>query len=200
MNRFIWPLLGFILLTAFLAVGLFLDPREVPSPLIDKPAPDFTLPVLVRTNAPTPDGDSFSPAKMRGKVWMLNIWASWCFSCRAEHPLLVEFAASKSYPVIGLNYKEVRGDGSIDVPEDENAEMQLASKRANAWLDYRGDPYLLTVMDNDGRAGINYGVYGVPETYLIDKAGIIRFKQIGQLTEDVMQRKILPLAAKLAEE
>ncbi|MDP3032496.1 MAG: DsbE family thiol:disulfide interchange protein, partial [Rhodocyclaceae bacterium] len=146
--------------------------REVPSPLVGKPAPDFSVPQLHDEAA------MFSPKEMAGKVWLLNVWASWCVSCREEHPILNEFAKSGTTPLVGLNYKDKREDGI-------------------RWLARFGDPYLLSAVDSDGRVGINYGVYGVPETYVIDKAGVIRFKQIGPVTPAVLQQKIIPLVQEL---
>ena len=172
MKRFLWPLAIFILLVGFLAVGLNLDPREVPSPLVGKPAPAFELPVLHQ-----PD-KRFVPGDMRGKVWLLNVWASWCVSCREEHPLLVELSKKGVLPILGLNYK--------DKGED-----------AQRWLKQFGDPYQLSVVDADGRIGIDYGVYGVPETYLIDAEGVIRHKQIGPITAAILEKRILPLAMAL---
>ncbi len=170
--KFAVPLLVFVLLVGFFGVGLMRDPREVPSPLIDKPAPAFRLEQLHDAKKP------FAPEDMRGQVWLLNVWASWCVACRIEHPLLVELSRGKSVPIVGLNYK--------DTPE-----------AASAWLAQWGDPYLLSVKDRDGRVGIDYGVYGVPETFLIDKQGVIRFKQIGPLTEDVWKSRMLPLIQEL---
>lgn len=192
MRRFLWPLAVFIVLVGFLAVGLRLNPREVPSPLIGKQVPSFRLPQLHA-------GDKFITAEdMRGKVWLLNVWASWCVSCRAEHPVLVEFSKKVDVPLIGLNYKEVRGDGAFDMGKmSPDEEKKLAFQRANQWLAQHGDPYKLTVMDLDGRVGIDYGVYGVPETYVIDKAGVIRMKHTGPITPDVLSQKILPLLAEL---
>lgn len=161
------PLALFIVLAVFLAIGLNRDPREVPSPLVGKPAPAFALPQLQKEA-------SFGPHDMAGKVWLLNVWASWCVSCRVEHPVLVDLSKRKIAPIVGLDYKDQR-------PE------------ALAWLARHGDPYDLSVADADGRVGIDYGVYGVPETYVIDKAGVIRFKQIGPVTPDVLEQKILPL-------
>jgi cytochrome c biogenesis protein CcmG/thiol:disulfide interchange protein DsbE len=172
MTRFAIPLVLFILLVGFLAIGLRHDPHEVPSPLINKPAPAFQLAQL---RDPT---QTFSAADMRGKVWLLNVWASWCVTCRDEHPLLLQYARSGALPIYGLNYKDKRED-------------------ALSWLGELGDPYVLSVSDTDGRVGIDYGVYGAPETYLIDRNGVIRFKQIGPVTPDVWQDKILPLAQKL---
>jgi cytochrome c biogenesis protein CcmG/thiol:disulfide interchange protein DsbE len=172
MSRFLLPLAIFVALVIFLAIGLGRDPHEVPSPLINKPAPAFQLPQL---HEPT---KTFSAAEMRGKVWLLNVWASWCISCREEHPVLLDLARSKTVPIYGLNYKDKRED-------------------ALAWLDELGNPYLLSAADNDGRVGIDYGVYGAPETYLIDKNGVIRFKQIGPLTPEVIQKSVLPLVRDL---
>jgi len=172
MKRFLIPLAVFVLLVGFLAVGLKLDPREVPSPLVGKAAPAFELPVLSQ-----PD-KRFVPADMRGKVWLLNVWASWCVSCRDEHPVLVELSKKGVLPILGLNYKD-KGD------------------EAQRWLKQFGDPYQLSVVDADGRIGIDYGVYGVPETYLIDTQGVIRYKQIGPLTQAILEKKVLPLAMAL---
>ena len=192
MNRYYWILGAFAALVALLAVGLGLNPRDVPSPLVGKPAPAFTLNVLA-----TPE-KTLGPKDMQGKVWLFNVWASWCVSCRAEHPVLVEFSKKVQIPVVGLNYKEVRGDGNFDMgkmPADD--ERKLAFQRANQWLAQHGDPYTLTVMDIDGRVGIDYGVYGVPETYVIDKAGVIRMKHTGPVTPELLAKKIMPLLAEL---
>ena len=170
--RFLVPLALFFVLAAFLAVGLKRDPREVPSPLIDKPAPAFTIPQLA---APA---KAFSPADMKGRVWLLNVWASWCVACRVEHPVLVELSRSGVVPIVGLDYK--------DRPAD-----------AQGWLARFGNPYALSALDADGRVGIDYGVYGVPETYVIDKTGIVRFKQIGPVTTEVLNTRLLPLIREL---
>ena len=192
MNKFLWPLVGFVALVVLLAVGLNLNPRDVPSPLVGKPAPAFNLPVLA-----TPDR-TFGPKDMQGKVWLFNVWASWCVSCRQEHPILVEFSKKVNVPLIGLNYKEVRGDGGFDMNKMAlEEEKKLAWQRANKWLAEHGDPYTLTVMDLDGRVGIDFGVYGVPETYVIDKAGVIRMKHTGPITPETLSKKIMPLLAEL---
>ncbi len=172
MSRFVIPLGLFIVLVAFLAIGLGRDPREVPSPLIGKPAPDFQLPQL---HDPS---QTFSPGEMRGKVWLLNVWASWCFSCREEHPLLLEMQRSGFIPIYGLNTKNKRDE-------------------ALGWLNELGDPYVLSAADIDGRVSIDYGVYGAPETFLIDRDGIIRFKHIGPLTPELWENKIRPLVQQL---
>ncbi|MDP3621052.1 MAG: DsbE family thiol:disulfide interchange protein [Polynucleobacter sp.] len=172
MKRYLIPLGIFIVLLGFLAVGLQLNPREVPSPLINKSAPLFNLPVLGK------EGTTFSPEEMRGKVWVLNVWASWCVACREEHPYLVDFAKTQTTPLLGLDYK--------DKPED-----------ALRWLKEHGNPYVLSISDLKGQVGIDYGVYGVPETFVIDQAGVIRLKHIGPLTPQAIQEKILPLIQKL---
>lgn len=172
MNRYTIPLAVFFVLVMFLGVGLSLNPREVPSPLIDKPAPAFNLGQLHQP------GKKFGLPDMSGKVWLLNVWASWCVSCREEHPVLVELAKSNVVPIVGLNYKDQRDD-------------------ALGWLQKFGDPYSLSVTDTDGRVGIDYGVYGVPETFVIDKNGVIRMKQIGPVTPQALEQKIMPLVRKL---
>ncbi|MEO8145603.1 MAG: DsbE family thiol:disulfide interchange protein [Betaproteobacteria bacterium] len=174
MMRFLLPLGILVLLVGFLAAGLTLNPREVPSPLIGKPAPAFDLPILHQPDKRFVLGD------MHGKVWMLNVWASWCVSCRDEHPVLVELSKRGVMPILGLNYKD-------------------KGEEATAWLKQFGDPYSLSVVDADGRIGIDYGVYGVPETYLIDADGVIRYKQIGPLTRAILEEKVLPLARTLAK-
>ena len=172
MNRFLLPLGIFIALVVMLGVGLSLNPREVPSPLIGKPAPEFKLPHLQQPEK------SFSPGEARGKVWVLNVWASWCAPCRDEHPLMTALARSGIAPVYGLNYKDKRED-------------------AIRWLKQYGDPYAASVSDIDGRVGIDYGVYGVPETYVIDKKGVIRYKRVGPVTPEILKEKIAPLIAEL---
>ena len=194
MNRFVWLLVGFVALVALLAVGLGLNPRDVPSPLVGKPAPAFAL---TRLDAPQ---QSFSPREMQGRVWLLNVWATWCVSCRQEHPVLVELAKRNGLALVGLNYKEVRGDGAIDADKlTPQAEAQLARQRAGAWLAQHGDPYALSVLDLDGRVGIDYGVYGVPETYVIDRVGVIRYKHTGPLDAQTLAGKIVPLVAELSK-
>jgi len=173
MSRYLLPLGVFIVVAGFLFYGLNLNPREVPSPLIGKPAPEFALPVLHQ-----PD-KRFTPKDMAGQVWLLNVWASWCVACRDEHPLLVELAKRKLVPVGGLNYK--------DHPAD-----------AQKWLQHFGDPYVTSVSDLEGRVAIDFGVYGVPETFVIDRAGVIRHKHIGPLTEDALKEQILPLVERLS--
>ncbi len=185
--KFLVPLLLFFGLAGFLAFGLTLNPREVPSPLIDKPAPDFRL---ARLDQPE---QVFSLKDMQGQVWLLNVWASWCVACRQEHPLLVRMAEQNIVPVVGLNYKEVRGDGAINARGMAlEAETGMVIERARRWLSDHGNPYVLSVLDIDGRVGIDYGVYGVPETFLIDREGHIRYKHIGPITPEVLKDVLMP--------
>ena len=173
MNRkLLVPLAAFVVLVGFLLVGLGLNPREVPSPLVGKPAPDFKL---ARLHQPE---RLLGPADLKGQVWLLNVWASWCVSCRVEHPLLVELGKSKLVPLVGLNYKDQPDEGI-------------------AWLKQHGNPYDVSVVDRDGRVGIDWGVYGVPETFVVDKAGVIRYKHIGPVDATAIETKILPLVREL---
>lgn len=203
LNKYVVLVIVFFALVILLAIGLSLDPREVPSPLINKAAPDFSLPVLESQNtklSPSSDTNNqialnnISPRDLKGKFWLLNVWATWCISCRAEHTLLVDFASKNpDITIIGLNYKEVRGDSDIDSSKmSEEIERSLADSRVKKWLFERGNPYDWVAMDLNGRIGIDYGVYGVPETYLIDKEGIIRMKHTGPLTAEIINTKILP--------
>jgi cytochrome c biogenesis protein CcmG, thiol:disulfide interchange protein DsbE len=170
--RYLIPLGVFLVLSGFLAAGLFLNPGKIPSPLIGKPAPEFELP---RLHDPA---QRVSNRDMAGQVWMLNVWASWCVSCRYEHPLLVDLARDQVLPIYGLNYKDQRDDAIV-------------------WLRRFGDPYVQSMFDPDGRVGMDFGVYGVPETYVIDAEGVIRYKHIGPITADALQRTILPLIREL---
>jgi cytochrome c biogenesis protein CcmG/thiol:disulfide interchange protein DsbE len=166
------PLAVFGVLLVFFAIGLTRDPREVPSPLVGKPAPAFTLTQLHAPDKTLGTGD------MRGQVWLLNVWASWCVSCRVEHPLLLQLSKANIVPVVGLDYKDKDEDGK-------------------AWLAQHGDPYRVSVVDRDGRVGIDWGVYGVPETFVVDKNGVIRHKHIGPVTAEALQQTILPLVREL---
>lgn len=174
MVKYVLPLGVFLVLAIFLGIGLTLNPREVPSPFINKPAPQFRLSQLHDFQ------QTFSPEEMQGKVWLLNVWASWCVACRAEHPLLMEMARRGDINIYGLNYK--------DAPND-----------AKAWLVEHGNPYKLSSVDFDGRVGIDYGVYGVPETFLIDKQGVIRHKVIGPITREELTTKLLPMIKQLEQ-
>lgn len=173
MKKFVIPialLAGLILLFAY---GLKLDPRKIPSPLVGKPLPAFALPTLADP------GRQLGPQQLRGRVYLLNVWASWCVACREEHPLLNELARAKTVTLIGLNYKDQRAD-------------------ALAWLKEMGNPYETSLSDLDGRLGIELGVYGVPETFVIDKEGVIRYKHIGPLTPAVLEQKLLPLIKQIS--
>jgi cytochrome c biogenesis protein CcmG/thiol:disulfide interchange protein DsbE len=190
MKKFLLPLFVFAALVVFLAVGLKRDPREIPSPLVNKPAPAFSLPTLV--------GDKpFSPADMQGQVWIFNVWATWCVACREEHPLLVQFSKTQHVPIVGLSYKEIQPSDQANGPLSDEVKLQLARERSLKFLQKAGDPYKLSVMDLDGRVGIDYGVYGVPETYVIDKQGVIRYKRVGPVTPEVLIETILPLIQQL---
>ncbi|MDM0113778.1 DsbE family thiol:disulfide interchange protein [Variovorax sp. J22R133] len=172
MKRFALPLVVFFVLIAFMAAGLTLHPREVPSPLIGKPAPAFSLPLL---DAP---GRALTANDLRGQVWVLNVWASWCVACRLEHEVVRDLAAARVVPIYGLNYKD------------------KASDAAN-WLQRLGNPYVASLSDSDGLVGIDFGVYGVPETFVIDKQGVIRHKLAGPLTPQALRETIIPLVRKL---
>lgn len=172
MMRFILPLVLFLVLSVFLYKGLGRDTREVPSPLVGKPAPAFVLPQLQDATL------QFSPKDMQGKVWLLNVWASWCGACKDEHPLLMELSRQNLVPIVGLDYKDKREDGA-------------------ATLKQAGNPYTLTIADADGKVGFDYGVYGVPETYVIDKQGVIAYKLIGAVTTQNLRDTVLPLVAEL---
>lgn len=172
MIRHLIPLLVFVVLVGFLWAGLSLNPREIPSPLIGRPAPAFSLPQLRNPGA------VINAADLKGQVWLLNVFASWCTPCLEEHPYLIDLAKSGVVPVYGLNYKD-------------------RHEAALKWLDKHGDPYAGIVVDAEGRTGIEYGVYGVPETFVIDKLGVIRFKHIGPLTPDVLDDEILPMIRRL---
>lgn len=172
MVRYLVPLGIFVVLSIFLFIGLGLNPREVPSPFINKPAPDFQLQKLDAMN------EVFSNKDMQGKVWLLNVWASWCVACRQEHPLLVEMSRRGDVPIYGLNYK--------DAPTD-----------ARRWLQQHGNPYILSAVDYEGKVGIDYGVYGVPETFIIDKQGVIRHKVIGPISVPELKNCVMPVVNEL---
>lgn len=175
MNRYLLPLVGFIILVGFLGAGLRLDPREIPSPLIDKAAPQFKVPTLFTAS------DTISAQDLKGSVWLMNVWASWCAACRVEHPLINELSKQNLLTIVGLNYKDERDD-------------------AKKWLATFGNPYNVIAYDYEGNIGIDYGVYGVPESFLIDKKGQIRYKQIGPFTDSTIQQTLIPLIQTLNEE
>jgi len=169
------PLLVFIVLVILLGYGLTRDPKEIPSPLIGKPVPVFKLAKVLKPN------ENISNLNFVGQVSILNVWASWCASCRVEHPIIVEFAKKHPLNIYGFNYKDQRSD-------------------AIRWLKYYGDPYIASAYDVTGSAGIDWGVYGVPETFIIDKKGIIRYKKVGPMTKEFMENTLLPLLKKLENE
>ena len=171
----LWPLAIFVVVGVFLGVGLTLNPRELPSPLVNRPVPQFELaPVKGRTLG-------LASGDLRGDVSLVNVFASWCKACRDEHPLWMKLSAQGIVPVHGLNYK--------DQPDD-----------AARWLGELGDPYKRTGADLDGRVGIEWGVYGVPETFVVDKRGVIRHKIIGAITPETLQERLLPLVRRLQAE
>ncbi len=171
--RYAIPLGIFIVMVGLLGYGLTRDPRNIPSPLIDKPVPDFSL---ARLDAPQ---IQVSGKDFLGQVWVLNVWASWCLACRAEHPVITRLARLGIAPVVGLNYKD-KGEEARD------------------WLLELGDPYVFSLVDRDGKVGIDWGVYGVPETFIVDKQGLIRYKYIGPINNGVLDTKIVPLLTELA--
>ncbi len=172
--RFVLPLVAFVALVGLLWVGLSLDPRALPSPLIGREAPSFDLPELRDPET------RFTSAEMLGKPALFNVWASWCVTCRQEHPMLAELRRA-GVPVYGLNYKDTRSD-------------------ALRFLARFGDPYNAIGFDESGMVGIDWGVYATPETFLMDRHGMIRFKHIGMITPDIIEQKILPLYRQLEME
>ena len=162
------PLLAFLALVIILGYALTRNPKILPSTLIDKTAPGFSLSNVADTKS------SFSPQHLLGKKWVLNVWASWCVSCRTEHPLLNNLAAMNLAPIVGLNYKD-----------------ELA--KAQQWLKQRGDPYIATPADVTGRVGIEWGVVAVPETFVIDEQGRVIFKHTGPIDAQILDQKIIPL-------
>ncbi len=176
--RFTLPLLIFVGLGYFLLKGLDKDPRVLPSVMIDKPVPALKLPVLLEGQA---SPELWSSESMKGKVWLLNVWGSWCAACVTEHPLLNQLALAKTVPIVGLAWKD-------------------APTAAHGWLGKHGNPFATVILDQPGRAVIDLGVYGAPESFLIDKKGQIRFKQIGPFTVQSIEKELLPLLGKLNRE
>ncbi len=173
MKRSLIPLGIFLALACTLALALkHGDPQEIPSPLVGKPVPAFNLTQLEDA------GKTFAPQKLKGQVWLLNVWASWCTSCRKEHPLLLDFSKRGTVPIVGFNYQDQREAGL-------------------ATLTNHGNPYQVTVFDADGRVGMDLGVIGVPETFVIDKQGRIRLKITGPITAEVLNGQLLPLIKEL---
>lgn len=164
------PLILFTLLALFLFRGLSLDPTEMPSALIDRPLPAFSLPKLGTA-------ETVSLADIKGRAGLLNVWATWCVSCRVEHPYLMQLAAA-GVPIFGINYK----DRDVD---------------AQAWLEQLGNPYEFNIADRDGTLGLDLGVYGAPETYLIDAQGVVRYRHVGVVDEQVWLTILEPLYTEL---
>ena len=165
---YLLPLGLFVVLMVFFFYGLGLNPRLIPSPLIGQPTPEFALPKLSN-----PD-ELFKQTNLKGEVSLLNIWATWCTSCRQEHPVLMKIAKSNEVPIYGLYYK--------DVPE-----------LGVNWLKKYGNPYRENAVDEDGKVGIEWGAYGTPETFVIDQQGIIRHKHVGPISWHEWETKLLPL-------
>lgn len=175
MLKYLLPVIFFFVLCGFLFIGLYKDPSEVPSPLIGKSVPEFSLPKLYDNSA------QFSNKKFLGKVSVLNVWATWCFACKQEHPALLELAKRNIAPIYGLNYKD-------------------EADKAKLYLRDFGNPFVANAFDEAGRVAIDWGVYGAPETFLIDRKGIIRYKHIGPLTLENLDNKIQPLILQLKNE
>ncbi len=173
------PFVIFLALAGLLWMGLSIDPRHVPSPLIGKPAPAFNLPQLYKEG-------KVSPQDLKGKVWVLNVWASWCVSCRAEHEVVTEFVKKYKVDVLGLNYKDYATEEYGDA--------------AKQWLARYGNPYSKIAVDTDGRVGIDWGVYGVPESFVIDQKGVIRYKFTGPLKTQDVEETLAPLIQRLRAE
>ncbi|HEX19912.1 MAG TPA: DsbE family thiol:disulfide interchange protein [Acidiferrobacteraceae bacterium] len=175
LSRYVIPLVITILILVLLGIGLTMDPKLIPSVLIGKPAPEFALPTVRNPKI------TLSKSDLQGKVVLFNVWASWCTACKEEHPIFMELARRKAVPIYGLNYKDKRKD-------------------ALSWLRQLGDPYVASAHDANGRVGIDWGVYGVPETFVVDRKGIIRYKHVGALNAKVVEQKIMPLVRRLRTE
>ena len=169
---YLLPVAVFALVAVYFGLGLQRDPSIVPSALIDKPAPDFDLPPLLES------GQGFKTADLQGRVSLVNVFASWCIPCRVEHPLLMRLAKEGRVPILGINWKDKQAD-------------------AVAWLEELGDPFERIGYDLSGRTGIDWGVYGVPETYVIDREGRIRYKHVGPLSQQALNETVLPLIEEL---
>ncbi|MET0065226.1 MAG: DsbE family thiol:disulfide interchange protein [Candidatus Thiodiazotropha sp.] len=170
MNRYLrysLPLIIFAVIAAFLFKGLGMNPREIPSPLIGKTVPEFSLPTVEQSDTQVTSKD------LLGKIYLLNVWATWCVSCRAEHQTLVQLARSGQVEIVGLNWRDERD-------------------KAQAWLQQLGNPYVVNIFDQKGRTAIDLGVYGAPETFLVDQQGVIRYKLAGPITMGIFNDTILP--------
>jgi cytochrome c biogenesis protein CcmG/thiol:disulfide interchange protein DsbE len=180
------PLALFVGMVAFLAVGLQRNPQEIPSPLIGRPAPAFQLPVVGGSG-------TFSQAQLKGQLTLVNVWATWCAGCREEHPILMALSRQPGLQMVGINYKELQASDLADQDPLSAPAVQKATERSQAWLQKHGQAFAVNLLDLDGRVGMEFGVYGLPETYLVDREGVVRFKHAGALTPDVVQHKLLPL-------
>lgn len=180
------PLALFLGMAVFLAVGLTRNPQEIPSPLIGKSAPQFQLPLM---DAP----GVFSSAQFKGQVTLVNLWATWCAGCKDEHPLLMALSRQPGLRMVGINYKELQASELSGQDPQSLAALQKATARSQAWLQKNGQAFGVNLLDMDGRVGMDFGVYGLPETYLVDREGVVRFKHAGALTPEVLQQKLLPL-------
>jgi cytochrome c biogenesis protein CcmG/thiol:disulfide interchange protein DsbE len=184
------PLLLFVGLVAFLGVGLLRNPQEIPSPLIGQPAPALRLPMVGGAG-------TFSQSQLKGQLTLVNVWATWCAGCRQEHPMLLALSRQPGLQMVGLNYKEVQASELAGQDPLSAPAVQKATERSQAWLQKHGQVFGVNLLDLDGRVGLDWGVYGLPETYLVDREGVVRFKHAGALTPDVVQHKLLPLMRSL---
>jgi len=180
------PLAFFLGMVVFLAVGLTRNPQEIPSPLIGRPAPAFELPVVGGQGV-------FSAEQFKGQLTLVNLWATWCAGCKEEHPILMALSRQPGLNMVGINYKELQASELSGQDPQSVASVQKATARSQAWLQKQGQAFGVNLLDMDGRVGMDFGVYGLPETYLIDREGVVRFKHAGALTPDVVQQKLLPL-------
>jgi cytochrome c biogenesis protein CcmG/thiol:disulfide interchange protein DsbE len=180
------PLAFFLGMVVFLAVGLTRNPQEIPSPLIGRPAPAFELPVVGGQGV-------FNAEQFKGQLTLVNLWATWCAGCKEEHPILMALSRQPGLNMVGINYKELQASELSGQDPQSVASLQKATARSQAWLQKQGQAFGVNLLDMDGRVGMDFGVYGLPETYLIDREGVVRFKHAGALTPDVVQQKLLPL-------
>jgi len=167
MARYVVLLVAFVIMIGIFALGLDRDPSKLPSPLIDKPAPEYELPRVRDPMSTTGSAD------YEGQLVLVNIWATWCVGCRQEHEFLVDLAARQEIPVYGIDWRDQRDE-------------------ALKWLERLGDPYVASAYDEDGRVGIDWGVYGAPETFLVSTSGSVLYKHIGPLDEAIWQREFVP--------
>jgi len=184
------PLALFLGMAVFLAVGLTRNPQEIPSPLIGQSAPAFQLPVVGGSGV-------FGAEQFKGQVTLVNLWATWCAGCKEEHPLLMALARQPGLHMLGINYKELQASELAGQDPQSAEAVQKATDRSQAWLQKHGQAFGVNLLDMDGRVGMDFGVYGLPETYLVDRQGVVRFKHAGALTPDVVQQKLLPLLRSL---